>query len=293
MLTSAPISRLAVALLRRQLVLAGTVLRVPGGEYSGPSGGTVTVRVPVPRQARTQTAGQAITYDAIDEVSVNVQVAHLYNAALVSDEELSLTLENFGQQVLAPAVAAVAEGAEDELVTVMNGLAADGTIQWAAAADPDADKATVLAIRQRLTENGCPAGNRYVAVSPSIATRLLSIDSFVEADKRGSTTALQQAIIGQVYGLTFVESAGITTDTAVAYHQSGFALASLSPVAPGGGADSTTAQDGGLSVRHLLAFDVDHLSLASVVSAFAGAAVVDEDGGASVDIQRAIRVDSA
>ena len=292
MLTSAPISRLAVALLRRQLVLAGTVLRVPGGEYAGPSGGTVTVRVPVPRQARVQTAGNQITYDPVDEVSLDVVVKHLYNACHVTDEDLTLSLENFGQQVLAPAVAAVAEGAEDELVTVMNALTADGTIEWAATSSSDADKATVLAIRQRLTESGCPAGNRYVAVAPDIATRLLSIDSFVEADKRGSTTALSQAIIGQVYGLTFVESAGITDGTAIAYHQSGFALASLSPVAPGGGADSTTAQDGGLSVRHLLAFDVDFLSLASVVSAFAGAAVVDEDDGASVDIVRALKVDT-
>lgn len=62
LLTSAPISALAVELLRRQLVLVATVAKIPGEEYSGPSGGTVTIRVPQPRTANEQvTPGDLIT----------------------------------------------------------------------------------------------------------------------------------------------------------------------------------------------------------------------------------------
>ena len=190
LLTSAPISQLAVELLRRTLVLPATVARVPAPEYSGPSGGTVTLRVPQPRTANKQaTPGSLITYSDLDEVAVDVSVNHWYDATRVTDEDLSMALQDFGSQILLPQVAAVAEAAEDELAGVMNGLTLDASIQWANAANPDADTATVLAaIREQLSTDQVPAGNRFVAVAPDVATRLLSVPTFVKADERGSTT---------------------------------------------------------------------------------------------------------
>ena len=287
LLTSAPISALAVELLSRQLVLAGTVTRVPAGEYRGPSGGTVTLALPQPRTAREQESrAAAITYDQISEVGVDVTVGHFYDAALISDEELSLDLRAFGTQVLRPQVESVARAAEDQLAAKMNGLTADGTIEWAATASADADKATVLAIRERLTVNEAPPSNRWVACAPDITTRLLDIPGFVEADKRGSATALEAAEVGQVFGLRFIESAAISAGSSIAYHRSGFALGTLAPKDPGGGADSSTASAGGVTLRHILAFDPGHLATASVVSVFAGAAVVDEspNAGAAVEL---------
>src|SRR5688572_30048815 len=97
LLTSKPISALAVALLQRQLVLGATVLRVNGAEYAGGSGGVVSVRVPVARTANTQsTPGATITSSAISETSVDVTVSHLYDAGILTDEDLSLKLQDFG-----------------------------------------------------------------------------------------------------------------------------------------------------------------------------------------------------
>lgn len=293
LLTSKPISELGIALLVRSLVLVRTVARIPGGEYAGPSGGTVTLRVPQPRTAETQAVpGAAITYAAIGEESVDVTVSHLYDATLISDEDLSLSLQSFGTQVLLPQVASVAQAAEDKLAAKMNALVADATIEWAAASTVDADTATVLAIREKLTTNDVPAGNRYVACAPDITTRLLSIPTFVQASARGDGgTALESAVVGSVYGMTFVESNAIDAGTAIGYHSSGFAFGSMPPVAPGGGADSSNAEDGGVALRHVVAFDVNHLSTASVISVFAGASVVSEDGGAT--IKRALKIGTA
>lgn len=285
LLTSAPISALAVELLTRQLVLVNTVTKVPSGEYRGPSGGTVTLSVPSPRTAREQaTRAAQITYDQLIEVGVDVTVRHFYDGALISDEELSLDLRAFGAQVLRPQVESVARAAEDQLADVMNGLTADASIEWAATASADADKQTVLAIREQLTRNDAPPSNRWVACAPDITTRLLDIPGFVEADKRGSSSALESAEVGQVYGLRFIESAAIDAGTALAYHRSGFAFGTLAPKDPGGGADSTTANEGGVTLRHILAFDPGHLATASVVSVFAGAAVVDSSDGAPVTL---------
>lgn len=290
MLTSKPISELAVELLHRSLVLVGTVARVPGEEYAGPSGGTVTIRVPQPRTAQEQvTPGQTITFNDIDEKPVDVTLRHFYDATRVTDEDLSLSLQNFGRQVLRPQVLAVAERAEDTLAAEMNGLDADSEIEWPLDPEPVADEDVVLAVRERMGDNGVPAGDRYVAVSTDIARRLLAIDKFTRADARGSATALQKAILGELYGLTFVESAAIDKGSAVFYHASGFGFGNRPPVPPGGGADSTTAQEEGVSLRHILMFDPNRLSLASVVSVFAGASVVPEDGAT---ISRALRIGS-
>ncbi len=286
LLTSAPISALAIELLRRQLVLVGTVARIPGQEYGGPSGGTVTIRVPQPRTAKEQeTPGATIEYSDVEEVPVNVKLRHLYDATRVTDEDLSLSLQSFGMQVLNPQIAAVALGGEDELADQMNGLDPDPDIEW----DLEDPEETVLQIREKMGDEDVPAGDRFMAVSTDIARSLLSVDKFSRADARGSTTALEKAIIGELYGFVFVESSGIEKGSAVAYHASGFAFGNRPPVPPGGGADSTTASDGGVSLRHILMFDPNRLATASVVSVFVGASVVPEDEEGLV-IKRAMRV---
>jgi len=291
-LTSAPISELAIELLRRQLVLVNTVARVPAGEYAGPSGGTVTVAVPTPRNAREQDSrGRQIVFDEQNETPVNVVLSHWYSGTLVSDEQMTLDITNFGRQIVAPQTESVARAAEDQLAQTMNGLTASEDILWSGRPDPTSDRQTVLAVREALTVNDVPAGARFMAVAPDIATRLLNIPGFVEADKRGATTALDQAIIGQVFGLTFVESNALDPGTSVGYHSTGFAFGSARPADPGGGADSTTVSDGGVSLRVVKAFDVGHLSEAVVTSVFAGCAVVPEDDRGT--IKRAIRIETS
>ena len=274
LLTSQQVSSLSVGLLSRSLVLPNTVSRIPGNEFSGMNGDTITVRTSVPGTAREQaTPGATITYDAISEVGVDVTLSHLYHATRVTDEMLTYELVDFGAQVSAIQMDAVARGAEDELATVMNGLASDA--DFALTASDDDTIATLLEARQALGEANVPAGDRYLAVSSDIATRLLTVEGFRSVEQAGSSTALRDATIGRLYGFTIVESNALTAGTAVAYHRSGFVFANRAPVVPRGASDSATATVGGVSLRHIFQYQPDILSDASVVSTFAGAAVVD------------------
>lgn len=285
LLTARGISSLAVALLTRQLVLPMTVSRVPGGEFAGDNGDTITVRVRTPRAARTQaTPGATITYDALNETSVNVTLHHLYDAARLSDQDLSLNLVDFGVQVTEPQVASVAIGAEDELAAAMNAVAADDSFAATASAADTDEK--LLAARETLSEADVPPSDRYLAVAPDILTRLLSVDKFVRADAVGDGTAIQTATMGRVYGFTVVESNGLDAGTAVAYHRSGFVLANRVPVPPRGlpSTQTATATNGGIGMRQIFQYQPDILSDASVLSTFAGANVVDADRVYKLDI---------
>lgn len=286
-LTAKGISALAVELLVRRLVLVMTVARVPGEEYTGPNGGTVTVRVPQPSTARKQASkGATITYDDVSEVPVDVALSHLYHAKLVSDQELTYELVDFGRQVTRVQVDAVAAGAEAELATAMNGLTSDLEI----AADGSNIDEVILEAREQLGRNDVPLDDRYMAVSPEVATFVLSLEGVSRVDASGSNSALRDAIIGRYRGFTFVESSGLTAGQAVAYHRSGFVFANRLPVTPRGATSSATHQAGGIGLRQIFQYVPDKLSDASVVSTFGGAAVVTETGDAR---KRAVKITTA
>ena len=288
-LTAQGISSLAIELLTRSLVLPNTVARIPGGEFAGHNGDTITVRVPQPGSARTQTTrGATITYDDVDEVPVEVTLAHLYHGKLTSDEEMSLDLENFARQVTRVQVAAVATGGEDELAGAMNALAADASFDLADSVDDTRDK--ILTAREFLGDNNAPPGDRWFAVSPDIATRVLKL--LGERETANTDSALREAVIGRLYGFTFVESNALDSGTAVAYHRSGFAFANRVPVAPRGANDSATANSGGIGLRQVFQYVPDSLSDASVVSTFAGASAV-WDNEAGSDNQRFYKFDTS
>lgn len=276
LVTAKGVSSLAVALLTRSVVLPMTVARVPAGEFRGPSGGTVTVRIRQPRAARTQaTPGASITYDPINETSVDVSLAHLYDATRISDEDYSLSLEDFGAQVTQPQVASVGVGAEDQLAAAMNGLVADGSLSGTSPAFASIDEA-LLAAREALSTADVPASDRWLAVAPDVMTEILGVDKFVRADATGdSVSAVRTATMGRIYGMTVLESNGLTAGSAVAYHRSAFAFATATPVAPRGANDSATATYGGIGMRQIFQYQPDILSDASVLSAFAGASPVE------------------
>jgi hypothetical protein len=293
-LTAQRISAVAAEMLARRLVLPQTVTIVPGDEFAGDNGDTVTIRVPQPSAAREQTSpGSTITYDDVTEIPVALTLKHLYHAKRVTDEELSLELRDFARQILRPQVDAVATGAEDLLAAAMNGLPASG-VEFANAASEADTIGILLAVRQELGGADVPAGDRFLAVSPSIATRLLSVDKFTDVNRSGMPQALSEATLGRLYGFTVVESNGLTDDTAVAYHRSGFAMSNRVPTRPSGATDSAVARDasGTIGVRHIRQYVPDRLADASVVSTFAGATAVADNATptTAAHFPRAVRI---
>lgn len=279
LVTAQGIADTSIALLTRAITLPRTVTRIPGGAFSGPNGGTITVRVPQPGAAREQvTPGATITYDDTTEIAVDVSLTHLYNGHLITDEEANFQLVDFARQVLRPQVAAVATGAEDEVAEAMNTLDPSAEIEFALTASDDDTIATILAAREWLGEQNAPPSDRWAAVSPDIATRILTLDTLLRVDASGSDSALRDAMIGRLFGFTFVESNALDAGTAVFYHSSGFVFANRTPQPPRSDtAESATATEGGIGMRAILQYEPSRLSEASVVSTFAGAAAVVED----------------
>lgn len=277
-LTAKGISRVAIELLQRQLVLARTVTNVPGDEFMGPNGGTITLRVPQPGTAREQAAdGEALTADDVTEVPVDVSMGHIYHLKNIGERELAMELEDFARQVTRVQAGAVSSKAEDKLAAVMNALPAD--YSFALDATDEDTKAIILKARTDLGKADCPTSDRYLAVSPEIAERLLHL--LTPVNESGSSDALRDAIIGRIYGFTVVESSALDAGEAVAYHRSGFAFANRAPATPRGATSSSVSQVGGIALRQIFQYDAGTAQDQSLLSTFAGAAAVYEDGTGS------------
>lgn len=278
LLTAQGISRVAIELLVRQLALPRTVTMVPGSEFSGSNGDTITVRVPQPSSSREQaSAGGALTADSISEVPVDVTLKHLYHLKNLTDQEMDFQVEDFARQITRVQANAVAIGAEGKLASVMNALTPDSTIEFAASATDDDTINQVLAMRERLGDNDAPADDRWLACSSSIITRLLKLDLLTKVNESGSPSALRDAMIGRLFGFNVVESNALTSGTAVAYHRSGFVFATKVPSNPKGAASSAGTVAQGIGLRQVFQYDAGHAQDQSLLSTYAGAAAVYED----------------
>lgn len=290
LLTAQGISEVAIALLRRSIVLPATATAIPGADFDGANGDTITVRVPQPGTALEQTVpGAEITYSDIDEVPVDVTLRHLYHAKLITDEEANFELVDFSRQILRIQVDAVARGAEDVLAEAMNDLDVDTELELAATATADDTKAVILGARSRLISSGAPPTDLFAAVAPDVAGRILSL--LTPIAWTGPESAFRQAVIGQLFGFTFVESGSLDAGTALFYHRSGFVFANRTPRPPRSNtAESASTTEGGIGIRSILQYDPNRLSEASVLSTFAGAGAVYEDESSPPTAQRFVKV---
>jgi hypothetical protein len=297
------IANTAVDLLFRELVIARTVWTdaIAPAEFEGAFGDTVDMRVPARRVATTRVlrAGTPIVAEQSNEFSVPVKLdTDVYNAATITDEELTLDITSFGGQILMPQVRAVAEGVEDQIAAQITGatyqtpLTLDYNLaEFATGTDIDWYKLAVRA-RKLLNDRNVAKSGRWLLIGSNIEEQILLNDRFNKFDNIGSSAenALREAAIGRIAGFTVVPSNGIPADEAYAYHRTAFVLAARAPRVPQGasfaatrGLGSAEAQQmgaaasfGGVSVRWLMDYDYTNTTDRSLVNTWTGtAAVVD------------------
>ena len=209
-LTPSVIAREALLLLESTLVATMLFDRRYQTEFTGNEkvGDTITIRrrddAPV-----TEYNGSSVTpVDLIETGTTLVLEKHFDVTIKLSSIDLTLELQDFSEQILAPNVLNIAEAVDAYALTKIKDLPnvfgpASGGIGSAALPASIADMASV---RRGMNDNKIPMANRMQVASTEYEQALLSVPSFVEADKAGSTEALRNASIGRLSGLdTFMD----------------------------------------------------------------------------------------
>lgn len=305
------VANMVLGLLERELVLPRLVTRMGVSEFRGAFNDTITVRIPAYANAREQPwrSGATITLDDLTESSFPVTLnKHPYSAVAIQDEEMTLDVTSFAEQVLKPQVRAVAEKLEAYVYAAF--LSAD--LHWApinigigdapagGGTDYDNDAKDVLVAlneaNRRLNIKNVPRADRVIVMGADIEAALLNGSQLLDAGFAGSDDALRSAMVGKLYGMPVVSTNSIPSNEAWVFHQSAFILANVAPVVPAGVVTGATASLEGLAVRWIRDYDPMTLRDRSVVSAFAGYASVEEDPdrtsavGDQVENIRAIKI---
>lgn len=287
------IAAAALGLLEREIILPALVWRDAGGSFAGAAGDTISIRVPARTTARSRPLRQArpsasegdgiITMDTLTETKIDVTLDEaLYSAIPITDEELTLDITNFGQQILQPQVRAVAEGLENKLAAQMIGATYATTLEL----DNTDPYTTLVDARVQLNKDNIPMSERTCVVGADLEGKFLKSEHLSMADKAGDNNALRDAAIGRVagFGPVYVSNA-LPPNVGFVFHRTAFVLSMQAPIVPTGAVYGTSQAFQGMAMRWLRDYDFRSVQDRSLVDVYAGTNIVAD--GLTNETQRA------
>lgn len=280
-----------LGLLQRELVLPRMVVRYGVADFRGAKNDTITIRIPSllkGREYEWRTRSAPIEVDELNEYSIPVTLdKHVYNAVQITDEELTLDIMSWGEQVARPQIRAVAEVLEGYIATAMDTANYRHEVSFVEDDDPDSREFYTAAIEARkwLNVENVPAAGRVIVLGSNAEAAALNSGHLVKVDQAGSDSALRDAIIGRIAGFTVLGNVNsVDPDFAVAMHPTAFALANVAPLVPDGASAGATMTFDSLAMRWIRDYDSDYLRDRSVYSSFAGAASVEDGRDLTSDV---------
>lgn len=290
---------MGLGLLRRELLLARLVKRMGIDDFRGAQNDTVNVRIPAILTAREyawrNNRASAITADDLEELSIPITLDHhIYSAVNITDEEMTLDIKSFGEQVLTPQMRAVAEKLESMIATAMDGGTYHTTINFAGSGDFWND--VIVPARKALNLQNVPAEGRVLVLGADLEAEALTNELFKRVDESGSSETLRNATLGRLGGFTVIGNVNsIESTSGYAFHPTAYAFANVAPTVPNGVTFGATRSWESLAMRYIQDYDPTHLMDRSVVSAFAGAASIEDgrntDGELTGENVRAVKID--
>lgn len=263
-ITPSLIAKTALATLYHSMVLAGLVWRDFDPDFVGKQGDTVTIRKPATFTAETFNRSAGVTLQEVTESSTTVSVDTIANVSVaVTDEEMTLKIEDFQKQVLNGMVRAIAEKIDGELAELLvdtaNGAGGGGVASGVTT--PTAAYRTALA---KLGRSKLPLTERYAVLSPESHAAVLGEDKLIKVNESGTSNALRQAIIGDLLGFVNYTSGVLGYGAndkgkadGVAFHKEAVALVVRPLETPKGLPSSQVARETfqGVSMRVVYAYN--------------------------------------
>jgi len=205
LITPSIVAKEALLQLENNTVMANLVHRDFSKEFKK-VGSTVTIRKPA-----TFTATAVSSTVAVQEVvegSVQVVLNQLLDVSVeVTASELTLQIVSFSEQVIRPAMIALADKVDTLLTALFVDIAGHSAVSSTAAVSDVAN------LRAQLNIQKVPFSERRVVLHPVTDARYVPLDSFLNADKRGKPLTIDDAWLGRVLGMDFYVDQNIATHT--------------------------------------------------------------------------------
>lgn len=289
-----------LGVLERQVVLPGLVASDAGSAFTSRSPKNDTVSIRINGRTKAQDFGwrssrsSSVTINDLNEFTVDVKLdSHPYSAIELTDEEQSLDIGDFTNQVVVPQTRAVAEFIEDQIADAITGATYPSANK--VTIEPDGFYDAVVDARKALNDAYVPQDNRVLIVGTEVEAEILKSDQFKHANLAGDASALRNATIGNVAGMNVVVCNSIVEKEAYAFHKSAFQTVYRVPSAPLGGADAASGSYENLAMRWVKDYDSSSLVNRSIFDTFFGVSIVEDPKdyskpSGSTSLQRAVKL---
>ena len=210
LLTPALIAQEALMQLENNLVLGNLVNKDYSNDFTGSSGDTITVRKPNTFKVKEFDEGTGIELQNVKESGVPVKLDTLLDISFpVTTKEMTLSISDFSQQFIVPAMQAFAQDIDSRLAKLMLEIPYHVGIAGSA---PSA-VASITALRKKMNDNKVPMAGRNLVLDTAADAKLLELDAFNRVDASGTDAAIRNAELGMKFGLKVADTieTGATT----------------------------------------------------------------------------------
>lgn len=293
------IARRALATLYETTHLAQLVHRDYEADFAGRVGDTITVRKPATFVATEFNRSTGIVPQNATESGFPVVLNHLPDVSFtVTTEQLNLEINDFGTQLLDPAMEAMSQkidrdilGLRSDITQTVGAVAEDAGGEDHAYADgkyPWSDSRVLIEAGAVLDRAKVPQADRRVVVGPTTKARWMAEKTWRQADHRGDTDGLREASFGpRVSGFDPYMTQNVeqppatpttgqpTTEIDVAFHRTAFALVTRTLEVPPGAQDATIMQYKGFGLRVVYDYDIKYKQTVVSVDCLYGVKTLD------------------
>lgn len=280
LLTNDVIAQAALATLYEKTVMLPLVYSDVSSEWqrSQKIGDTVNIRKPAVFTAnKFDPVVRNITVQNATETSVPVTLNHIPDVSFqVTAEDLTLEVTAFAEQFLAPALEAISQYIDREILKLRDDITQEaGAGAIVDPANPAYDESLLWNKPEVLIEAGrvldlrnVPESQRTAVVGPTTKAKWLNSDLLKRVDQSGDTAALRRASIGNdLFGFAGYQTQNVgqpaqppttgqpTTEVGLAFHKTAFAFASA-PLAVDPSSNGVTRNYKGLNLRIVSDYDI-------------------------------------
>lgn len=194
-LTPQIVANEALMVLENNLVAADLVHKDYSKEFAH-VGDTITIRKPAKFCAKNF-VGETVDQN-VNEGGVKATLDHLRDVTVpVTSKEMTLDIKSFSEQIISPAVQAISQAIDSDIIA--EGIAnAGNTVSGTANAT---DLKDIANIAKAFDLKGVPIQQRRLLVNPTHKYRYLTTDNLSKVAYAGNSDALRSAELGSIYGL--------------------------------------------------------------------------------------------
>lgn len=280
------VTQLGVAALRSSAWLPQFFQMFPGERFKGALNDTLTFptqRFTIAGEYEWRTRLQPVQLQRIGTTFATVKLdTHLVQAVPITNEQATMDITSFGQEIVAPQVRAMNVEINHQIMKGLRAAPLKVTNINAGTGDNPYDVA--VAAHLALSRAGVPEDGRFWIVGADAEEWLLRSDVLLDPARGGNALA-QNNTLGRIRGFNVVAGSTLVKPNEMYFgHKSGLLVANVAPEAPFNVPNSSRTAVDGFSLMGTLTYSDSYQSSVSTLSTYMGVNSVndelqlDEDG---------------